>query len=265
MSLDLQDRFETRDGSRPESTPLLAEIGRDLPLGAFALLAGGDAVDAGGSAPEDGEPRARAYVAARIEIVEHQEGLRERIAGDVARQLSGNPQLIARMLRAKPLLIDVVPAGVSLAGLGYPKTIRRNASGIFWDQPSWDRARLGLRAERLEVEPALVVHEMAHAIHYLGFTQEERQLIYNLLRPAFGSRAAMDEVFAIYSEREFLATFSPDSKHAPGVYGFTRRQWHEDHLFTRFVRKLYWPHKPLAGPKMAPVGGSSWMKDISRR
>lgn len=75
----------------------------------------------------------------------------------------------------------------------------------------------------------------------------------------------MDEVFAIYSEREFLETFSPDGKRAPGVYGFTRRQWHEDHLFTRFVRKLYWPHKSLAGPSMAPVGGANWMNGISRR
>jgi hypothetical protein len=264
VTFELEDRFETRDGSRPEATPLLAEIGRDLPLTAFAVLTSGDAFD-GGGAPTGGESAARQYVGACVTLAEHQVGSAERITGDIVRQLSGNAQLSARMQRAKPVQIDVVPAGVAIASLGYPKAIARNASGIFWDCPSWERARLAVRADRLEAEPALVVHEMAHAIHYLGFTKKERQLIYGLLQPSFGSRAAMDEVFAIYSEREFLDSFSSDEKRAPGVYGFTRRQWNENHVFTRFVRKLYWPGKPLAGPKMGGGGGGDWMKGISRR
>jgi len=48
---------------------------------------------------------------------------------------------------------------------------------------------------------------MAHAIHYLAFTAAERQLIDNLLRPVFGARAAVDEAFAVYSEREFIDDF----------------------------------------------------------
>ena len=71
----------------------------------------------------------------------------------------------------------------------------------------------------------------------------------------------MDEVFAIYSEREFLTDFSEEEKKASGVYGFTRRQWDENHLFTRFVRKLYFPGKRLAGPGMR---GENWMRGISR-
>jgi len=264
VALELKDRFETHDGSRPEATPLLAEIGRDLPLTAFAVLTAGDAFDSGGSAPTGGERAAREYVDAGITVIEHAAGFRERVTGDIARQLSGNAQLAARMRRAKPIVVDVVPAGVGIASLGYPKTVARNASGIFWDHPTWEHARLAVRADRLESEPALVVHEMAHAIHYLGFTKKERHLIYGLLRPTFGSRAAMDEVFAIYSEREFLDAFSKDEKRAPGVYGFTRRQWNENHVLTRFARKLYWPGKPLAGPGMAPSGGGDWMKGVSR-
>jgi hypothetical protein len=72
-----------------------------------------------------------------------------------------------------------------------------------------------------------------------------------LLR-TFRTGAAVDEAFAIYSEREFVEEFTDHDKRAPGVYGFARQRWSEDHLFTRFVRNLYFPHRPLAGPKMAP-------------
>jgi hypothetical protein len=126
------------------------------------------------------------------------------------------------------------------------------AAGVFWDHPTWSAARIAYRADELQGDTALVVHEMAHAIHYLAFTREERDAIYAVLRPTFGSRAAMDEVFAIYSEREFLSEFDAGARRAPGVYGAIRRQWSEDHVFTRFVRKLYFPYKPLAGPR---VGG----------
>ena len=78
-------------------------------------------------------------------------------------------------------------------------------------------------------------------------------------------RAAIDEAFAIYTEREFVSEFSDIEKKVPGVYGFARRQWDEGQIFTRFVRKLYFPHKPLAGPGMRPSGGSDWMKNLGRR
>ena len=71
----------------------------------------------------------------------------------------------------------------------------------------------------------------------------------------------MDEVFAIYSEREFCEDYSEAERRAPGIYGITRRQWNEDHLFTRFVRKLYFPHKRLAGREAKErAGARAWQK-----
>jgi hypothetical protein len=67
--------------------------------------------------------------------------------------------------------------------------------------------------------------------------------------PTYRSKAWVDEVFAIYSEREFLPSFTEREGHAPGVYGLARQRWDERHVFTRFVRNLYHPHKPLAASR----------------
>lgn len=48
-------------------------------------------------------------------------------------------------------------------------------------------------------------------------------------------------------EREFVTGVSAHDLRAPGVYGMARQRWNEEHLFTRFVRNLYFPYKPLAG------------------
>lgn len=257
--MDLRDRFETTDGSRPHAS-VLSEANANT-LTAFAILAGGDAFESlRGRPPPEGAERARAFIEARVEIEAHSAGAEqiELVRKEISQQLSGNLFLVERLMRAKPLRIDLAPPKQRLSSLGYPKAVARHATGIFWDHPEWDRARIAFRQEELGQDVALVVHEMAHAIHYLAFTQKERELIYRVLRPTFGSPAAMDEAFAIYSEREFLETFSPEELRASGVYGFTRRQWSEGHLFTRFVRKLYFPYKPLAGPKMGggPAGRS---------
>ena len=114
---------------------------------------------------------------------------------------------------------------------------------------------MALRQDRLDDLAHLVFHEMAHAVHYLAFTADERDRIYRVLLPTYRSRAAADEVFAIYSEREFLPEFEERERHAPGVYGMARQRWDERHVFTRFVRKLYHPHKPLAGTTRAPPKG----------
>jgi len=139
------------------------------------------------------------------------------------------------------------------------------AAGVFWNHPKWQRARIALRSEHLHEDPALVFHEMGHAVHYLGFSAAERDDIYAVLRPTFGSRAAMDEVFAIYGERELAGAYRPSDRRAPGVYGFARRQWSEDHLFTRFVRKLYFPRKPSAGPQIKPITDGDWIGKLGRR
>lgn len=253
----IEDQFETVDGSRPTAVPLSDALAKQLPLAAFSLLATGDAFDAGaGRPPPDGPAKARAYVAAKLVIRAHRpspEHVR-RVTSDAERQLAGNPQLVARLQAARPIEVDLVPPGKSIASFGYPKAVARHAAGLFWDDPSWPHARIALRQELLDQTPQLVVHELAHAIHYLAFTAAERELIYRLLLGTFRSRAAVDEVFAIYSEREFLEAFSDRDQRAPGVYGVARKLWSEDQVFTRFVRHLYFPHKKLAGPS-APATG----------
>ena len=63
------EHYETLDGSTPDVTPLAAEVGRQQPLSAFTLLAGGDVFEArGGRPPSEGPARARAYVKAKLEF-----------------------------------------------------------------------------------------------------------------------------------------------------------------------------------------------------
>ena len=242
---------ETVDGSTPENTPLAAEHGRKYPLSAFTLLAGGDVFESrGGRPPAEGPNRARAYVKARVTMIPHGASveLLQRVEGDIIRQLSGNLQLIARLEAARPIGIDLIPPGQPLSRYGYPRAVSPLAVGLYWDHPDWERARIALRQEKLGVEPHLVFHEVAHAIQGLAFTQEENELLYRTLIRTYRSRAKMDEVFALYSEREFVPTVTEHDLRAPGVYGMARQRWNEEHVFTRFVRNLYFPYKPLAGP-----------------
>lgn len=255
----LADRFETTDGSRPDARALGDDVARRLPLVAFSVLAGGDAFE-GGAAPTDGLARAQAWVKDRVTLERHgaPRDLAERVRDRLARQLAGNPTLLERLLTAPPLHVDVVPEGGSFVALGFPAAVLEHAAGLFWGDKAWPAARIALRREHLERTPMLVEHELAHAIFSLAFTQREQETAYQVLRPVFGSRAAMDEAFAIYSERELCGSWEPLEKQAPGVYGFTRRQWSEDHVFTRFVRKLWFPYKPLAGPRPAIDGARRW-------
>jgi hypothetical protein len=238
------------DGQRPDAVPLDPETGRKLPLFAFHLLRAGDAFEVtAGKPPPDGRARARAYLAARVKIRRHG-ALRPMVNAvqeEMTQQLEGNPQLVARLQAARPIEVDLVPPGRPLASLGYPAQASGGVSGLFWDHPSWAHARMALRQDSLEKERALVIHEMAHAIQRLAFTQGEQDVIYRLMLPVYRSRTWVDEVFAIYSEREFLTHFTEREGHAPGVYGLARKRWDERHVFTRFVRNLYFPFKPLAG------------------
>lgn len=263
--LDLTDRFETTDGSRPESVPLAVKQAAALPLSAFAILAGGDVFEARAAAAS-GEAQARQYVQERVTLADHgaSRQQRNRVIADIVRQLSGNPNIALRMLLAHGIVIDLVRPGQSLAALGFPRAVTENVAGFFWDHPHWEHARIALRQERLDEDASLVFHEIAHAVHYLAFSEPERKQIYGLLRPTFGSRAAMDEVFAIYSERELSGDFSEAEKKAPDVYGFARAQWSQDHVFTRFVRKLYFPRAPLAGPGMPPLSLQDWTRKLHR-
>lgn len=238
------------DGDRPDAMALTPELGKRLPLHAFALLDGGDVFEVlGGKPPADGRAKAMAYLSAKVRINANDApaALVDAVTTELATLLSGNLQLIARLQEARPLQIDLVPEGEVMAAFGFPKNASARASGLFWDHPSWPCARMGLLVRALKTERALVTHETAHAIQRLAFTHDEQELIYRLLLPTYRSRAGVEEVFAIYSEREFLDDFTEHEGQAPGVYGMARQRWNENHVFTRFVRKLYHPYKPLAG------------------
>ena len=246
------------DSDRPDAVPLDELRAKKLPLHAFALLESGDAFDiAQGAPPKDGRQRAEAYFAAKVKVHAHgaDPALVKAVREEAVAQLLGNSQLIARLDAARPIEVDLVPASRRMSAYGYPKGASARASGLFWDHPSWPAARIALLQTALQRERALVTHELAHAIQRLAFTQKEQDLIYRLMLPTYRHRSWVDEVFAIYSEREFLPSFTEREGHAPGVYGMARQRWDERHVFTRFVRKLYHPHKPLAGSVAAPPKG----------
>ena len=246
------------DSDRPDAVALDAELAKTLPLHAFALLDSGDAFEVvNGAPPRDGKAQAKAYLAAKVTVKAHGASpeLAATVKEEIALQLLGNLQLINRLKAARPIAIDLVPANKSMAAFGYPKGASARAAGLFWDHPTWPEARMGLLQTALVSERALVTHEMAHAIQRLAFTQAEQDSIYRLMLPTYRHRSWVDEVFAIYSEREFLPSFTEREGHAPGVYGLARQRWDERHVFTRFVRNLYHPHKPLAA---SSPGSQSW-------
>jgi len=247
---EVADRFEMTDGRQPGFADVTAEVARRFPLGAFALLQNGDVFEtAGGRAPPDGMARARAYLGSHVRFEAHgaQEPLLAQVRDEMCRLLEGNPLLVGRLEAAHGIQVDLVPRGVPLARLGYPPGVSPRAVGLFWNQPDWPCARMALRQEALGSERVLVIHEMAHAVHGLAFTREEREQLYGLMLRTYRSRAAVDEVFAIYSEREFLPDFDARERRTQGVYGMARTRWSEEHVLTRFVRYLYFPYKPLAG------------------
>ena len=238
-------------GERPtDAVPLDPESGKKLPLHAFALLASGDAFElSGGSPPKEGRTRAAAYFTAKVTVKAHgaPPGLVQSVKDEVIAQLMGNVQLINRLMAARPIEVELIPPTKPMSAFGFPKAASARAAGLFWDHPTWPRARIGLLQTSLKNERALVTHELAHAIQRLAFTQLEQDAIYRLMIPTYRYRSWVDEVFAIYSEREFLPGFTEREGHAPGVYGLARQRWDERHVFTRFVRHLYHPYKPLAG------------------
>lgn len=255
MAFELRDYFETQDGSRPETEGLAEALAKKFPLAAFSILRGGDVFER--AAPKVDRATveaAKAYVNG-LELEAHGASAAEvaRTRDDAVALLAGNPKLVERMAAAKPLRFDIAPPGAAFTKLGLPRNMSPNVAGVFWDVPAWPKARIVVRRERLGDTPALVAHELGHAVFYLAMSNAERTSIYDILRPTFGSRASMDEAFAIYSEREVQSGFEAKDRAAPGIYGAVRRQWSNDQVFTRFVRKLYFPAKPLAGPAMGPL------------
>lgn len=246
---------------RLEPQSISSQHARRHPLAAFTLLEGGDVFERGGvGASSAGRARAVRWLERSVEL--HANGadevLLERVRADMVRQLSGNPTLVARMESARPLRVDLVPPGQPLSRYGFPRGLPASVSGLFWDRPDWKVARMALRQEHLAEDGHLVFHELAHAIYFLAFSAEERALIHRLQLPVYRSRRAVDEVFAIYSEREFIPAFRESDLRAPGIYGLARARWDLRHVFTRFVRHLYHPDRPLPGAGFA-TGDSGWL------
>ncbi len=266
--LTLHARRETSDGRRPEGGHLAPEVAAGFPLPAFALLRNQDLFDPGARASvagdsANGERAARAAVEATIRWG-RADALAEPVRGEMIRQLSGNPRLAGRMARAKPIRVDIVGSRSEMVALGYPRSVAGHAAGLFWDREDWPEARIAFRRDRLTApeERTLVVHEYAHAIHYLGFTRQEREVIAAALRPVFGHPADQDEVFAIYTEREFLdqASFSALERAAPGVYGVCRQRWSEEHAFAAFVKKLYRPGASVRAGDQGRSAAQMWKR-----
>jgi hypothetical protein len=197
-------------------------------------------------------------VAEKVALVAHGASAEQlaKVTRELAAVLTGNVPLVERMRTAPPLRVELIPPRASLAKYGFPRQVVPSAIGLFWHQAGWTEARMALRQEALDTEPALVFHEMAHAVHALAFTQEERTAMDKVLSRTWRNGADREEVFAIYSEREFLPGYQDAHYRVPGVYGAARQRWNEEHLFTRFVRNLYFPYKPLAGPPGPRLGGA---------
>lgn len=254
---ELASRRETTDGSRPDARALGDDVASSFPLAAFSVLAGGGSAFEGTTAKRD-VTRAEGAIKRAFAFEKMSDAHRTRVLHDAVVMLRDNPRLADRVAKMKTVRVDVVDEGVPLSSVGFPRSVNEGCAGVFWDQPKWSEARIGLRAEHLAKDAVLVVHEFAHALHRLAFTAREQRLIDDVLMPTVGSRTYVDELFAIYSEAEHLPAFGVDDKRAPGIYGWARRQWSDKHLFTRFVRKLYFPGRPLAGED-APKA-NAWKK-----
>lgn len=245
---------------RLEPQSISSQSARSHPLAAFTLLEGGDVFERRGTPPSEGRLHAVRWMERFVELAPHgaDEAVVQRVRADMVRQLSGNPALVARMELARPLHVDLVPPKQPLSRYGFPRGLPASVSGLFWDRPDWQAARMALRQEHLAEDGHLVFHELAHAIYFLAFSAEERALIHRLQLPVYRSRRAVDEVFAIYSEREFIPAFREPDLRAPGIYGLARARWDVRHVFTRFVRHLYHPDRPLPGAGFA-AGDSGWL------
>jgi hypothetical protein len=246
--LGLLDFFEKKDAKPPQPVHINDELGRKFPIAAFSFLSGGDAFEQlHGTPPPEGRCAALSYIENRIQIRPHRasSSIVDRVRADLVHLLEGSVALSRRLIESRPLTIDLIPEGQPFAKYGFPKS-SNHAIGLFWDDPRWPEARIALRQEEIGQTETLVFHEMAHAIHHMAFTQAERELIHRALVRTWRTTVLIDEVFAIYSEREFVKNFSDRDKLAPGVYGAARIRWSENHMFAHFVRHLYAPYKPLA-------------------
>lgn len=227
----------------------------ELALPAFSLVRGGDMFESTRKPQPTPAGLLERYRKDRLQV--ERTGV-ERELVDLALQgclrvLAGNPAIAKRMLIARPIALVVVPEGDDYRRYGFPRNTNPRAAGIFWNAPDEPIARLGLRAERIRPKPWLMVHEMAHAVHFLAFTTREREDVDRMLLPVYGTKRWVEEAFAIYAERAFGARYDDDDLRAPGWYGKTRRDWNAQHVFSLFVAELLRPS--LVPPVDRPGSG----------
>lgn len=216
----------------------------DLALSAFTLIRGGDLFERQNARVGRTEPSLlSAFAGGRIHLVANEASAAERDAAlaGVLRVLEGNPALCRRMLLAKPIRLVIIPKGHDFRGHGFPGNTNPLAAGIFWNAAKDTEALIGLREELILEKAHLMVHEMTHAVHFLGFTAKEREAIDRMLLPVYRSRRWVEEAVAIYAERAFGAAYTPEELDAPGLYGKTRRDWNERHVFAKFIEELMRP------------------------
>lgn len=216
----------------------------DLALSAFTLIRGGDLFERAKARIARTDPRLlSAFAGGRIRLVPNGAEVSERDAavGGVLRVIEGNPALCRRMLLAKPVRLVIIPRGHDFRDHGFPRNTNPLAAGIFWNGAKDPEALIGLREELILEKPHLMVHEMTHAVHFLGFTAREREAIDRLLLPVYRSQRWVEEAVAIYAERAFGAAYTQDELDAPGLYGKTRREWNERQVFAKFIEELMRP------------------------
>jgi hypothetical protein len=232
--------------AKTETLPAQSE----LALPAFTLVRGGDLFERAPGVRKRTEPQLLdLYVEARMKLVMNGAAQPERdtALGGVLRVLAGNPALAKRMLLAKPVHLVIIPKGRDFREFEFPRSTNPHAAGIFWNTAKEERALLGLREELIVEKSYLMVHEMTHAVHFLAFTEKERRAIDQMLMPVYLSRRWVEEAVAIYAECAFGAEYADDDLRAPGLYGRTRREWNERHVFARFMDELMRPpgRKPV--------------------
>lgn len=250
------------DGERRAATPLELGAGkgwesrlsaltrkapepRDLALPAFTLIRGGDLYEppAKSARPKTDDALLDRYQEHALGFIAQGIAREERDAAraGVLRVLRGNPAICRRMLLAKPIDVVIVPAGQDLRAHGFPRHTHPHALGVFWNGPNDARARLGLREEHVLAKPYLMIHEMMHAVHFLGLTAAERSAIDAHLLPVFVYSNYVEEVVAIHAERAFGARYGEEELRAPEPYGRARREWSERSVFARFIDELLRP------------------------
>ena len=215
---------------------------RALNLTAFSLIRGGDLFERTGAKKHEKTTKQMIDAYCTKKIIPRRNSVSQDVM-DVAikgvlRVLAGNPAVCLRMMIAKPIQVSLIPQGQDFRSYEFPRNTNPRAAGIFYNKKDAEHALLGLREEYIIEKPWLMVHEMMHAVHLMGMTAKEREMIDTFLMPVYRSRRWIEEVVAIYAERAFGAKYTPEELASPDLYGKTRREWKNEAVFSLFMSEL---------------------------